>query len=266
MPDAAIETALAHWGPRLIQNGVDYNDLIATVARTDRWADWLPQWNRTADEQAEFAAEADDAGHRLTAGQAWRRASVNRHFGKFVWTLDAALVEEATRRSVQETVLALQRLDPSAERLEVPIDGGHAYANLRRPPGIALPPYVVLVPGLDSTKEEFFYFEQSFLDRGMATIALDGPGQGETGLTQPIRPDYEVAVTPLLDLLANRSDLDHERIGMAGVSLGGYYAPRAAAFEPRIAAVAGISGPFRSRSPASAGRSASVTCGTTCRR
>jgi pimeloyl-ACP methyl ester carboxylesterase len=245
MPDAAIETALAHWGPRLIQNGVDYNDLMATVARTDTWADWLPQWNRTADEQAEFAAEADAAGHRLTAGQAWRRASVNRHFGKFVWTLDAALVEEATRRSVQETVLALQRLDPSAERLEIPIDGGLAYANLRRPPGSDLPPYVVLVPGLDSTKEEFFYFEQSFLDRGMATVALDGPGQGETGLALPIRPDYEAAVTPLLDLLAARTDLDHERIGLAGVSLGGYYAPRAAAFEPRVAAVAGISGPFR---------------------
>lgn len=245
MPDAAIETALAHWAPRLIQNGVDYNDLIATVARTDRWEDWLPQWNRTADEQAEFAAEADAAGHRLTAGQAWRRASVNRHFGKFVWMLDTALVEEATRRSVQETILALQRLDRSAERLEFAIDGGLAHANLRRPAGIDLPPYVVLVPGLDSTKEEFFHFEQSFLDRGMATISVDGPGQGETGLTLPIRPDYEVAVTPLLDLLAARNDLDHERIGLVGVSLGGYYAPRAAAFEPRVAAVCGISGPFR---------------------
>jgi len=98
MPDAAIETALAHWAPRLIQNGVDYNDLMTTVARTQTWADWLPQWNRTADEQAAFAAEADDSAHRLTAGQAWRRASVNRHFGKFVWTLDAELVAEATRR------------------------------------------------------------------------------------------------------------------------------------------------------------------------
>lgn len=245
MPDAAIETALAHWAPRLIQNGVDYNDLMTTVARTQTWADWLPQWNRIADEQAAFAAEADDSGHRLTAGHAWRRASVNRHFGKFVWMLDAELVAEATRRSVQETVNALTRLDRSAERLEFPIDGGRAYANLRRPAGIDLPPYVVLIPGLDSTKEEFFYFEQSFLDRGMATIALDGPGQGETGLAVPIRPDYEVAVTPLLDLLAGRSDLDHERIGLVGVSLGGYYAPRAAAFEPRVAAVAGISGPFR---------------------
>jgi len=245
MPDAAIETALAHWAPRLIQNGVDYNDLMATVARTETWADWLPEWNRTADAQAEFAAEADAAGHRLTAGQAWRRASVNRHFGKFVWMVDLDLAAEAARRSVRETRLALERLDPSAERLEFAIDGGTAYANLRRPPGIDLPPYVVLIPGLDSTKEEFFYFEQSFLDRGMATISLDGPGQGETGFSLPIRPDYEVAVTPLLDLLAGRKDLDHDRIGVVGVSLGGYYAPRVAAFEPRVVAVAGISGPYR---------------------
>jgi 2,6-dihydroxypseudooxynicotine hydrolase len=104
---------------------------------------------------------------------------------------------------------------------------------------------VVLIPGLDSTKEEFFYFEQSFVDRGMATVSLDGPGQGETGLAVPIRPDYETAVRPLLDLLAARTDLDHDRVGVCGVSLGGYYAPRVAAHDPRVTAVAGICGPFR---------------------
>jgi len=244
MPDAEVETALRHWAPRLIQNGVDYNDMLATTSRIDTWAQWLPEWSRTADEQAEFAAEADAAGHALTAGQAWRRASVNRHFGKFVWMLDLDLAREATRRSVEETRAALARLDPTAERLEVPIEGGTAYANLRRPPGVAPAPYVVVIPGLDSTKEEFFYFEQSFLDRGLATVSLDGPGQGETGLTVPIRPDYETAVAPLLDLLAGRDDLDHDRAGVVGVSLGGYYAPRVAAFEPRLKAVAGISGPF----------------------
>jgi 2,6-dihydroxypseudooxynicotine hydrolase len=245
MPDAAIETALAHWAPRLIQNGVDYNDMTTTIARTETWADWLPQWNRTADVQAAFAREADEAGHALTAGQAWRRASVNRHFGKFVWMVDLDLAAEATRTSVRETLTALARLDPTGERLEVPFAGDTAYANLRRPPGVTRPPYVVLIPGLDSTKEEFFFFEQSFLDRGLATISLDGPGQGETGLAVPIRPDYEVAVAALLDRLAARDDLDHERIGVVGVSLGGYYAPRVAAHEPRVAAVAGISGPFR---------------------
>jgi pimeloyl-ACP methyl ester carboxylesterase len=244
MADSAVETALAHWGPRLIQNGVDYNDMLATVARIESWDRWLPEWNRTADEQAAFATQADAEGHPLTAGQAWRRASVNRHFGKFVWMVDLDLAREATLRSVEETRTALARLDPSAERLEIPIDGGTAYANLRRPPGAARPPYVVLIPGLDSTKEEFFFFEQSFLDRGLATVSLDGPGQGETGLAVPIRPDYETAVSPLLDLLSGRDDLDHDRAGVAGVSLGGYYAPRVAAFEPRFTAVAGISGPF----------------------
>jgi 2,6-dihydroxypseudooxynicotine hydrolase len=244
MPDAEVETALRHWAPRLIQNGVDYNDMVATTARIETWAQWLPEWSRTADEQAEFAAAADAAGHRLTAGQAWRRASVDRHFGKFVWMVDLDLAREATHRAVEETRLALERLDPTAERLEVPIEGGTAAANLRRPAGAARPPYVVLIPGLDSTKEEFFWFEQSFLDRGLATISLDGPGQGETGLSVPIRPDYETAVAPLLDLLADRGDLDHDRAGVVGVSLGGYYAPRVAAFEPRLKAVAGISGPF----------------------
>jgi pimeloyl-ACP methyl ester carboxylesterase len=245
VPDAEVETALRHWAPRLIQNGVDYGDLIATTARIDTWNRWLPEWARAADEQAAFAAEADAAGHTLTAGHAWRRASVNRHFGKFVWTVDLDLARKATRRSVEETRAALARLDPTAERLEVAIEGGTACANLRRPAGVDRAPYVVLIPGLDSTKEEFFYFEQAFLDRGMATISLDGPGQGETGLSVPIRPDYETAVTPLLDRLAGRSDLDHDRAGVVGVSLGGYYAPRAAAFEPRLRAVVGISGPFR---------------------
>ena len=74
----------------------------------------------------------------------------------------------------------------------------------------------------------------------MAALSLDGPGQGEGGYELPIRPDYEVAVSAMLDALDGRFD----RVGALGVSLGGYYAPRAAAFEPRVRAVAGISGAF----------------------
>jgi 2,6-dihydroxypseudooxynicotine hydrolase len=78
----------------------------------------------------------------------------------------------------------------------------------------------------------------------MATLSLDGPGQGETGFDLDVRPDYEVAVAAVLDVLTARGDLDMARVGAVGVSLGGYYAPRAAAFEPRILAVAGVSGPY----------------------
>jgi len=80
----------------------------------------------------------------------------------------------------------------------------------------------------------------------MATLSMDGPGQGESGFQLPIRPDYELAAAAMLDALEDRDDpdVDLARIGAVGVSLGGYYAPRAAAFEPRIKAVAAISGPY----------------------
>jgi pimeloyl-ACP methyl ester carboxylesterase len=244
MPDAEVQAALDHWAPRFIQNGVDYNDFVRTVRRVDTWGQWLPEWSRTADEQAGFAREAEAENHLRTAGHAWRRAATDRHFGKFVWMVDLDLARAATLQAVEEMTAAHRHLDPTAERLEVPLDGATAYANLRRPATSAIPPYVVLIPGLDSTKEEFWHFEEAYLERGMATVSFDGPGQGETGLALPIRADYEVAVTALLDVLSVRQDLDHDRIGLCGVSLGGYYAPRAAAFEPRVKAVAGISGPF----------------------
>jgi 2,6-dihydroxypseudooxynicotine hydrolase len=136
-------------------------------------------------------------------------------------------------------------LETGVERIEVALDGAAVVGNLRRPPGgAAAAPLVLLIPGLDSTKEEFFLLEGHFLRRGMATFSLDGPGQGESADALPIRADYEAAVAPVLDALADREGIDLDRVGAVGVSMGGYYAPRAAAFEPRIRAVAGISGPF----------------------
>jgi 2,6-dihydroxypseudooxynicotine hydrolase len=98
--------------------------------------------------------------------------------------------------------------------------------------------------GLDSTKEEMSTNEQVFLDRGMATLAFDGPGQGEAEYQLPIRPDYEAPVSAVIDWLELRADLDSTRVGLWGVSLGGYYAPRAAAFEKRILACISLTGPF----------------------
>jgi pimeloyl-ACP methyl ester carboxylesterase len=241
MPDARVRAAVEHWGPRFIQAGVDYNDFARTTARVERWEDWLDAWCETAEVHAALAREAEAAGRTRTGGEAWLRAAVCFHFGKFVWVLDAGRARAAADRAVAALRAAHGLLDPAAERLEVPPG---FVANLRRPPGAARPPLVLLIPGLDSTKEEFFLQENLFLARGMATLSLDGPGQGEGGYALPMRHDYEVAVTAVLDALEGRDDLDLGRVGSLGESLGGYFAPRAAAFEPRLRAVAGISGPF----------------------
>ena len=226
--------------------GVDYNDFVRTTGRIERWEDWLDAWTAVAEEHLEFAADAESAGRGRSAGEAYLHAAICQHFGKFVWVLDAAAHRAATERAIAAMAKAHSFLDPTAQRIEAPLGDGRLAANLRRPGGAERPPLVVLIPGLDSTKEEFFHWENAFLVRGMATLSMDGPGQGESGFALAIRHDYEGAVAAMLEALAGRAgrDLELERVGAAGVSLGGYYAPRAAAFEPRIRAVAGISGSY----------------------
>ena len=246
MPDRRVQAAIDHWAPRFITMGVDYNDFVRTTARIERWEDWLAAWSAVAGEHLELAREAEEAGRLRSAGEAYLHAALCWHFGKFVWVLDAAAHRAATERAIEALYRAHRHLDPSAERIEAGLEGALLAANLRRPAGVTRPPLVLLIPGLDSTKEEFFHHENAFLARGMATLSVDGPGQGESGFALPIRPDYEVAVAAMLDALEGRDDLDLDlgRVGAVGVSLGGYYAPRAAAFEPRLRAVAAVSGPY----------------------
>jgi 2,6-dihydroxypseudooxynicotine hydrolase len=244
VPDARVQAAVDNWGSRLIANGVDYNDFRRVTSSLERWEDWLGAWTATADAHREQAERAREAGHAQTAGEAFVRAAVCYHFAKFVWVVDVERNRAATAQAIAALRAAHTLLDPTAERVEAPLDGARIVGNLRRPAGVERPPLAILIPGLDSTKEEFFHWEGVFLARGMATLSMDGPGQGESGFELNIRPDYEVAVAAMLDALSGRDDVDLARVGAAGVSMGGYYAPRAAAFEPRIKAVAGVSGAY----------------------
>ena len=244
MPDARVQAAIDNWGPRLIANGIDYNDFVRTTGAIARWDEWLGAWSAAAEVHQGLAVEARAEGRLLSAGEAFLRASVTYHFAKFVWVVDPERNRRATEAAVHAMYEGLAIVDPGAERIEAELDGGRVVGNLRRPATSAAPPLVILLPGLDSTKEEFHRWESVFLHRGMATLSLDGPGQGETGFAMGIRPDYEVAVAAVLDAVAGLEGLDLERVGAAGVSLGGYYAVRSAAFEPRLKAVAGVSGPY----------------------
>jgi len=246
VPDARVQAAVDHWAPRFVQAGVDYNDFVATTARVETWDEWLPAWCANADMHAGMAEEAATRGAGLSAGEAWARATVGYHFAKFVWVVDPERSRGAADRAVAAMAMTHEYLDPDAERMEVALDGGRVVGNLRKPAADGeRPPLVLLVPGLDSTKEEFFRLEDVFLDRGMATLSIDGPGQGESGYELPIRSDYEVAVAAVLDAIADRTDVDLDRVGLLGVSLGGYYAPRVLAFEERVRAGVGLSGPYR---------------------
>jgi len=192
----------------------------------------------------DLAENAKAKGNSISAGEAYINAALSYHYGKFLFQDYHDEYMTAANKSVAAFAKGLDLLDTTWERVEIPFDGSTMVGTLRKPPGSDKPPLVLLLPGLDSTKEEFFHWENVFLKRGLATCSLDGPGQGECGYKSKIRPDYEAAVTAALDVLTKRTDIDPNRIGLSGVSLGGYYAPRAAAFEPRVKAAVGNCGPW----------------------
>jgi 2,6-dihydroxypseudooxynicotine hydrolase len=132
---------------------------------------------------------------------------------------------------------------PPGERIELDYQNRKIYGVLRKP-NASNNPVLIMAPGLDSTKEEIHAYEEPFLARGIAVLAIDGPGQGEAEYDIPICGDYERAGSAVVDWIEGRKDLNAQKIGIWGVSLGGYYAPRAAAYEKRIRACIALSGPF----------------------
>lgn len=242
--DERVTAAIEHWAPRFISNGVPLADFQEVTATIDRWEEWCAAWSARAAVHEELGQLALHEGHGLTAGEHLTRAAVCYHFAKYMFVADIEQMRAAHERAVACRNRALPLLSPPGERVEIPFDGTVLAGNLRRPPGEASPPVVVLIMGLDSAKEEMDSYESTFLSRGVATLSFDGPGQGETEYDRPIRGDYEAPVGAVLDWLDRRDDLDAERVGLWGVSLGGYYAPRAAAFHRRVQACIALAGPY----------------------
>ena len=256
--DSRVEAAISHWAPRFVANGVPLADFQEVTASVSRWEDWCDAWSSRAAIHEEMGNKALAGGYALSAAAHFTRAAVCYHFGKFLFVNDMAQMKEAHRRAVECRNKALPHLDPPGERVAIPYEGKQLYGNLRKPTAqpssaskasnggsAAKPPIVVMCMGLDSAKEEMDDYENRFLARGLATLSFDGPGQGEAEYDFALCPEYEKPVKAVFDYLATRTDVDHLRAGIWGVSLGGYYAPRAAAFEKRIKACVALSGPFQ---------------------
>src|SRR5262245_40773850 len=125
---------------------------------------------------------------------------------------------------------------PPVQRITIPFDRATMIGNLRRPADVPRPPVAILLPGVDACKEELDAWIDAFVRRGMATLAIDGPGQGETAVRLPITNRWGAVIGAVIDVLESRSDVDSSNVAVVGQSLGALYAPLAAAFEPRIKA------------------------------
>ena len=239
-----VAAVMERWGPRFISNGVPLADYQAVSKAIRSMDDWGPAGAARAETHEAMGMAALEAGNTISAGGHLQTAGVVYHFAKFIMVGDLDQMRVIHAKAVRCRDLALAHIDPPGIRVEIPYAGSKLYGILRKPAGARRPPVVVLCMGMDSAKEEMATNEYHFLVRGMATLTFDGPGQGEAEYEFPILPEYEAAVAAVIDYLETRDDVDAARVGLWGVSFGGYYAPRAAAFEPRAKACIGISGPF----------------------
>ncbi|MBI3129509.1 MAG: alpha/beta fold hydrolase [Candidatus Tectomicrobia bacterium] len=234
--DRLTQEAMAHWYVRLLANGISYHDASDVIPRVTSWREWCRLWIERGDLRREEAEAIAREGRRLSAAEACVRAALAYHFAQFVYHEDAALKREAQEKKVACHTKALPDLRPPGERVSIPYEGGALPGVLRVPGGgKGKPPCVLLIAGLDSTKEEFFTLEEVLHDRGLATLAFDGPAQGERA-DLPLRPDYERVVSAVVDFVVRDGRVDASRLGALGVSLGGYYCPRALAAEKRLKA------------------------------
>jgi 2,6-dihydroxypseudooxynicotine hydrolase len=242
--DERVAVATSHWGPRFTAQGVDPNVFHRTLARIKRWDDWCREWGVTAAEYERLAEAAEASGHKLTAAQAWMRAGLFWHFGKFVFVQDLAQLKAASDRTAAFFARGAWALEPPAELVAIPYDGITMRGLLRKPAGATRAPVMLMIPGLDSVKEELQAIADQFLRRGVATLAIDGPGQGEMEFERNIEPAYEKPAGAAIDWLEKRTDVDASRLGVFGISLGGYYAVRVAAMEPRVCATIDLGGTY----------------------
>lgn len=134
---------------------------------------------------------------------------------------------------------AIPHFEQKPVQVEVPFEGSFLPGYLFAPAGIENPPVMIMFGGLDSLAEELYFGPcQHLNERGIALLAMDGPGQGASLRLNhiPTRYDFDVAGSAVLDwTIANLGDhVDTTRIGIMAVSMGGYMAARCAAFEPRF--------------------------------
>ena len=242
--DARVASAVSNWAPRFTTNGVAVADFQRVTASLERWEDWCSAWSEAAKVHEDLGREALGEGRTRSAGAHLSTAAVYYHFGKFLFVEYPDQMREAHGHAVACLNDALPYLDPPGERIEIPFEGSRLVGILRRPAGDGPHPVVLMIPGLDSTKEEFRSTEALFLERGLATFSVDGPGQGEAEYDLPIRGDWEVPGQAIADAVAAQPGIDAERMGVWGVSLGGYYSPRLASGVEQIKACVSLAGPF----------------------
>jgi dienelactone hydrolase len=227
--------------------GVEANaDFAAIRARVQKMADIGPAFESTAKRREAKAREAEAEGNTITARDNWYMAAI--HYGAAEWPYDDSGHQHIElHKKKRECYANYARLaDHKIAAVSVPFKGKSIPAWFHLPPGYSgggKVPVIISIPGMDSFKETSVALANDrWMQRGVAVLAIDGPGQYESPLNGVYvsMQNWIDAGPVLVDWLLQRPEVDGQKIGVTGTSFGSFFGTILAANEPRVAATAVI--------------------------
>ena len=223
---------------RLLGNGMEFADAWAMHALADRGIAWADAGEWLGERNLRRARMAHEAGHMLSTRSFYRNASACFRFGQVSLPGESEHKRGMYRRLIEAFAAAGALDDPPIQKVEVPYRGGALCGWLLLPPGIEAPPVVIVVGGLDGWREEYHSGAQYLVERGIAALLVDMPGQGETRLFHRLylTPDVSDAFSRLVDFLLWDGRVG-TCVGIWGNSFGGLLAAWAASADSRIQAI-----------------------------
>lgn len=233
---------------RALPLGLDLAEIDRVIAGMgsfyrDGFRDWPTQWFKAGDEYLERGRKAASRGQRETAAQMLFSAASCYHLAGYMHHDIGRLLPEAQKSMALAAEIyweAAPLFAPPAERVEIPFGDTTLPAFLRLPRDVERPPCVILVGGANSNKFNMHAVSDYYLERGMAALGVDGPGQGEyrarTG--RPMRvAEFDRAFRAVADWLQAEPRVDGGRIGIYARATGGLLAIHASATDKRFKAI-----------------------------
>jgi hypothetical protein len=221
----------------------DVGEVLSTAARVKDgdYESWFREWTATGERVRGIAEEAAQAGHHVSAREAFLRSA--NYLFEATCSLDGTKDPERlvptwrAHRDCWEEFCS--RWDPPIEKVAIPYEDTEleGFMFLADGSGEARPTLIVN-NGSDGPVTSMWLTAAAAMRRGYNAITFDGPGQGQALWEQeiPFRPDWEAVIGPVIDFLEGRGEVDAAKIAIYGLSQAGFWVPRAAAFDGRLAA------------------------------
>ena len=201
--------------------------------------DFMKAWVRMADNLVKLGEEDLALGREFSAGNKFKRSAIYYQTGERMQKHGSKDREVTYRKAIDNFLRAMKYTKEPVEKITIPYKGKEIAGLFHKAPVDGPAPCVVYCNGLDSMKEMLWMggFPKALAQRGIHSICVDQPGTGEALRLHdlPATPHSEEWASAWVDYLESRDDVDNASIGMTGMSLGGHFAPRAVAYEPRFA-------------------------------